>query len=64
MYKNQSDASKAELILKFFDWCYKHGAQIAKDLHYIPIPQSVYSIAETRWASDITIGGAPVWKNE
>ena len=35
------DAEAAAAALKFFDWAYANGDQMAKDLDYIPMPQAV-----------------------
>jgi phosphate transport system substrate-binding protein len=62
LYKDQPDAAKAEAILKFFDWCFKKGPDIAIDLHYVPIPSKVYAMVESTWKKDVTADGQPVWK--
>ena len=49
IYKQQPDAEKAEAMLKFFDWCYKNGADTAKELYYVPIPRNVLGIVEAQW---------------
>jgi phosphate transport system substrate-binding protein len=61
IYKEQPDAAKAEAMLKFFDWCYKNGAESAKQLYYVPIPPAVYEIVEAKWHTDITSNGQQVW---
>ena len=61
-YKDQPDAAKAQAVLKFFDWCYKNGADAAKKLYYVPIPAAVYGIVEAKWRDDIAANGKPVWK--
>jgi phosphate transport system substrate-binding protein len=60
-YKDQTDAAKAQGVLKFFDWCYKNGAESAKQLYYVPIPPAVYEIVEAKWHTDITSNGQQVW---
>ena len=37
------DAEASAAALKFFDWAYANGDQMAKDLDYIPMPDSVVS---------------------
>ena len=62
IYKDQTDAAKAQAVLKFFDWCYKHGANTAQELYYVPIPPAVYGIVEAKWRDDVTSGGQKVWQ--
>jgi phosphate transport system substrate-binding protein len=61
VYKEQPDANKGKAVLKFFDWAYKHGADLAKDLHYVPLPAKVVELVEADWAKEIKSGGNPVW---
>jgi phosphate transport system substrate-binding protein len=62
VYKDQLDSAKAQAMLKFFDWCFKNGADLAIDLHYVPMPQKVYTLVRALWAKEITTGGNLVWK--
>jgi len=62
VHKDQPEAAKAESMLKFFDWCFKNGAELAIDLHYVPIPSKVYAMVEATWKKQVTAGGEPVWK--
>lgn len=61
LHKQQSDMDKAKTMLNFFDWCYTHGSQIAKELDYVPIPASVVEIIEKAWANELSQNGNPVW---
>ncbi len=49
VYKDQKDSSKAQAMLKFFDWCFKIGADLAIDLHYVPLPAKVYTVVHALW---------------
>ena len=62
IYKEQADDAKAEAMLKFFDWCYRNGAEAATKLYYVPIPAAVYGLVESRWRDDLASGGQKVWK--
>ncbi|MBU1242195.1 phosphate ABC transporter substrate-binding protein PstS [Myxococcota bacterium] len=63
IHREQADASKIRAIFGFFDWCYRSGAELAKKLHYVPMPESVFSLVQSRWESEISSGGKPVaWK--
>jgi phosphate transport system substrate-binding protein len=61
VYKNYADANKGKGILKFFDWAYKHGGDMAKQLHYVPLPENVVKLVRAEWAKDIKAGGKPLW---
>lgn len=62
IYRDQPQASKADAMLKFFDWCFKNGDDVAKSLHYVPIPSKVYGLVESVWAKEIVSNSEPVWK--
>jgi phosphate transport system substrate-binding protein len=59
--KNQSDATRAKMILSFFDWAYKNGSAAATTLDYVAIPENVYSLVQEQVWPTITAGGTPVW---
>jgi phosphate transport system substrate-binding protein len=56
------DAADSAAALKFFDWGYKHGKQMASDLDYVPMPDSVVALIETTWKEKIkNTDGKPVY---
>ena len=61
VHKDQPDAAKATAMLKYFDWCFQHGGEMAQKLDYVPMPESVVKLVEATWAKEITSGGKPVW---
>jgi len=61
VHKDQHDDAKAQAMLKYFDWCYQHGGEMAEKLDYVPMPKSVVDMVEATWATEITSGGKPVW---
>lgn len=61
-YKDQSDAAKAEAVLKFFSWCYDKGDEMAAKLLYIPLPKNVVDLVKATWKADVKSGGKPIWK--
>ena len=62
MHKTQSDAATAKEVLKFFDWSYANGDDMAADLDYVPLPDSVVNQIEASWHAEITdMNGKPVW---
>jgi phosphate transport system substrate-binding protein len=62
MYKDQKDRKKAKAMLSFFDWCYRHGADMAEKLHYIPMPKNVVKLIQDEWAKEVKVNGNNVWK--
>ena len=62
MYKQPADPAASAEALKFFAWAYAKGDDMAKELIYIPMPDSVVKDVEAMWASDI-VGpdGKPVY---
>jgi len=41
MYKQPTDKAAAAEVLKFFDWSFKNGKQMAVELDYVPLPDSL-----------------------
>jgi phosphate transport system substrate-binding protein len=60
MHKDYPDAKKAKEILKFIAWAYQHGGDMAKKLHYVPLPENVVKLVEATW-KEVKSGGKPVW---
>jgi phosphate transport system substrate-binding protein len=60
-YRDQSDPARARAVLDFFAWSYTNGDQMASQLDYVPIPDSVVKMVEDMWASQITADGRKVW---
>lgn len=51
MYKDPKDKEQSAEVLKFFDWAFKNGKDLALDLDYVPLPDSLTkSIRERVWA--------------
>ena len=49
-------------VLRFFDWCYKNGQEMAKALAYVPMPESVVNLVESAWSRELKDKkGNPVW---
>lgn len=63
MHKTQADALTGRAVLKFFDWAYKNGGQMATELEYVPIPAPVVKQIQELWKASFKDGaGAPIWK--
>ncbi len=53
MYKAPSDKTAANEVLKFFDWSFKNGKQLALDLEYVPLPDALTNQIRQRVWSQI-----------
>ena len=53
MYKKPVDLAASNDALKFFAYAYDKGADMAKDLDYIPMPDNVIALVKKAWAKDI-----------
>jgi phosphate transport system substrate-binding protein len=58
---NPTDATRATNVLKFFDWAFKNGDPITKDLEYIPLPDAVKTAVRAAWAQVKGPDGKQVW---
>ena len=47
------DATRAGAVLKFFDWAYGHGGDIASSLNYVALPPAVVDSVRAAWSSSI-----------
>ena len=62
VYKNQEKPETAKEVLKFFDWAYRQGDQMAEKLDYVPMPASVVKLVEDTWKQEIKdTKGNPLW---
>jgi phosphate transport system substrate-binding protein len=61
MHKQQSKPEVAREALNFFDWAYRNGAQLAEQLDYVPMPDSVAKLVEQSWQQIKAPDGKPVW---
>jgi phosphate transport system substrate-binding protein len=55
------DAAASAAALKFFDWAYKNGDQMAAELDYIPMPDNVVALSEAEWTKIKDSSGKPVF---
>ena len=63
MYKEQKDGAHSKKVLSFFDWCYKHGSDLAVKLDYVPMPEKVVQLVKSTWLNEMKAGGKAVWTN-
>jgi phosphate transport system substrate-binding protein len=50
---NPTDPKRSADVLKFFDWAYKNGDQIAVSLDYVPLPDAVKKTVEATWHAEV-----------
>jgi phosphate transport system substrate-binding protein len=63
MHKQQADALTGRAVLKFFDWAYKNGGQMATELEYVHMPQDVIKLVQDNWKRDFRgPDNNPIWK--
>jgi phosphate transport system substrate-binding protein len=53
MYKEPSNKAESAEVLKFFDWAFKNGKQMASDLDYVALPDALTNQIRTRVWSQI-----------
>src|SRR5947209_18265036 len=64
MHKQQAQPDRAKEVLKFFDWAYKNGSQLAEALDYVPLPANVAAMVEDSWKQIVGPDGKPVWDGQ
>jgi phosphate transport system substrate-binding protein len=62
MHKAQENPANAKEVLKFFDWAYNKGDEMAESLDYVPLPNAVVSLIQANWKSQLKDpSGKPVY---
>jgi phosphate transport system substrate-binding protein len=62
VYKRPANPPATKTALTFFDWAYKNGGDMARQLDYVPIPDNVVSLIEKTWSEQIRDSiGKPLW---
>ena len=59
--KDPKDAKRAADVLKWMDWSYTNGGQIATSLEYIPLPKDVQDRVRAAWRT-LSVNGQPIYK--
>lgn len=62
MHAQASDAATVRGVLSFFDWAWRNGADIARSLHYVPLPMKVVGRIEQTWKQTWRVDGEPLWQ--
>ncbi|MEW9897389.1 phosphate ABC transporter substrate-binding protein PstS [Chitinivorax sp. PXF-14] len=53
VHKAQDKPESGKEVLKFFDWAYANGDQLALQLDYIPLPDSVVKLVRNAWKNQV-----------
>lgn len=53
MYRSPADRKASDEVLKFFDWSFRKGQQMALELDYVPLPDSLTAQIRSRVWSQI-----------
>uniref|UniRef100_UPI0033401418 phosphate ABC transporter substrate-binding protein PstS n=1 Tax=Castellaniella defragrans TaxID=75697 RepID=UPI0033401418 len=63
VHGRQADAARAHEVLAFFDWAYREGADMARELDYVPLPDAVTAKVREVWTANVKAAdGTPVWQ--
>ena len=60
IHKAPASPEKAAATLKFFDWAFKNGDEMAAKLDFVPLPEAVKTMVRGQW-SQVQAGGKPVY---
>jgi phosphate transport system substrate-binding protein len=60
MHKKPTKVEDAKVALKFFEWAYAKGGQMAAELDYVPMPEAVITPVKKEWNSIVGADGKPV----
>lgn len=61
MHKVQDKPAQGAEVLKFFDWAYVNGADMALELEYIPMPKATVELIRASWGEMKDSAGNPVF---
>src|SRR5690348_9302413 len=62
MHKVQEKPENAREVLKFFNWAYDKGDALAEQLDYVPMPDPVVKVIQSRWKSQLKdAAGKPIY---
>lgn len=64
VYRTAEKPAQTAEVLKFFDWAYKNGDQLALELDYVPMPDSMVKQVHAAWAGIKDSSGKPVWQGK
>ncbi|MBD3348431.1 MAG: phosphate ABC transporter substrate-binding protein PstS [Candidatus Eisenbacteria bacterium] len=61
LHKKMENPRTARAMLKFFDWCYDHGSEMAVEKDYVPIPGNVVEMIQESWEKELRANGQQIW---
>jgi phosphate transport system substrate-binding protein len=53
VYRTPPDVKATSDALTFFDWAYKNGGQMASELDYVPLPETLIKQVRMTWKADV-----------
>jgi phosphate transport system substrate-binding protein len=59
VYKHPQDPARLKEVLKFFQWDYANGSQLAEGLDYVPLPESTVQAILKSWHDNIDPAAVP-----
>ena len=63
MHKVQANPEQAKSVLKFFEWAYDKGDEMALGLDYVPMPGSVVKLVRNAWKTQLKdASGKAIWQ--
>lgn len=63
IYRTPEKPQQVAEVMKFFDWAYKNGDQMALELDYVPMPDSIVKQVQASWVNVKDSSGKTVaWK--
>ena len=60
--KDPKEPAREADVLKWVDWAYAHGGDIAKNLEYIALPAAVQDKVRAAWHDQLQANGKPIYK--
>lgn len=51
--KSSNEPAKTAAVIKFFDWAYRNGDAMARELEYIPLPASATTAVRAAWQAEL-----------
>lgn len=61
VYAKPEKPEETQAALKFFDWAYKNGDQLALDIDYVPLPANVKDMVRAAWKGVVDNSGKPIF---
>jgi phosphate transport system substrate-binding protein len=54
--KDARDPERSRDVIRFFDWAYTNGSQVATELEFIPLPKAVQDAVREQWRTQVKTG--------